>query len=162
MMSLKVAIPLFIAMVVSLPVSNLFLHQTPSISQAALTGKQQSFKKVAPIFARKCFDCHAAKAQLPFYAEIPIARQIIEDDIAAGLGAFSIEQELFAEGEPPSEMILTLLAYNVKNDLMPPLRYVAMHWNAALSDDEKKLITSWINDEQQSREIINTLSEEIK
>jgi len=146
--SLRVVLPIMMLLGLSLPLSNLLLHQPPTLSEAALTGKQVSFKKAAPIFAGKCFDCHSSKVQMPFYANFPIAQQTIGHDIEEGLAEFDFEHELFTPNQKPSAVALNKLEYVLKSGEMPPLRYVALHWEAILSEKDKQAIFQWIQDER--------------
>lgn len=49
-----------------------------------------------------CIECHTANPPLPFYANWPIARKVITEDIVEGYKAFDIEPMLVAvgSGEP--------------------------------------------------------------
>lgn len=56
----------------------------------------------------RCDYCHTQGATLPFYANVPIAQQLMQRDLAQGLRHFRIEPVLTAlqDGTPPPEEAL--------------------------------------------------------
>ena len=51
-----------------------------------------------------CIDCHSANAELPFYADMPLAGDMLKKDIEEGYRAFDIEPLAHAlkSGETPN------------------------------------------------------------
>ena len=51
-----------------------------------------------------CIDCHSANPELPFYASVPVAGKIIQEDIENGYRAFDITplMEALKSGQNPN------------------------------------------------------------
>ncbi len=130
------------------PVSNLLVKPDRQLPEGVMTGKTEAFEKAGPIFLNKCLDCHSSKTQKPFYMGFPIAKDIIAQDIAHAMGALNMEKTLFKPGLPPPAYALAQIEYVVEEGNMPPHRYRALHWDAGLSADDKKMIREWIDSER--------------
>lgn len=105
------------------------------------------FAKVLPILEKKCVNCHTTEYKLPFYANFPIAKGIIEADIKLGLFYMNMVKELFpGENKPPKEVALAKIEHTTLVNEMPPLRYIALHWDSMLSKDEQNLILEWVRE----------------
>lgn len=126
------------------PLSNLFHHEDPE-AQAILANIQDpDFKKTAPILQNKCLDCHSSQARIPVYADFPIARNLIQKDMSDGIARFDLSGKLKNNGKDFTELELARLEGTINDHSMPPFRYVALHWNAALSDQDEKDLLTWI------------------
>ena len=55
-----------------------------------------------------CVFCHTANPQLPFYADYPVAKILIQKDVEAGYKAFDVEPLLkaLADGTAPNDVDL--------------------------------------------------------
>lgn len=101
---------------------------------------------------RACYYCHASTQKLPGYARLPGISQLSAYDVEAGSKAFQIDA-LFASlqnGTPAPEADLAKLEAVVKDNSMPPLRFRAVHWNAALSNADRALLLVWIGKQRQT------------
>ncbi|MDX2085068.1 MAG: cytochrome c peroxidase [Candidatus Melainabacteria bacterium] len=123
-------------------------HPPAPIEAKRLTGKTESFKTVAKLFQTSCADCHSAMVRLPFYAQLPVAGSIIQQDMAAGLAAWDMDNTLLTPGQAPDAVTLSKIEHQITTGEMPPLRYVALHWNAALSEADQQAIVAWIAQER--------------
>ncbi|MBU1896440.1 heme-binding domain-containing protein [Myxococcota bacterium] len=47
------------------------------------------------ILNEKCVHCHAADANLPFYASLPVASTLMEIDITKGRAGMDLKKELY-------------------------------------------------------------------
>jgi cytochrome c peroxidase len=149
------------AVALAFPLGNYWAdtHRTlPEVTEAQLAGKVSAFAKVAPVFEGKCFDCHSSKVQMPFYSQWPIAKQTITQDVESGITALDMELAWFAPGRTPSAASLAKLEEVLEDGDMPPLRYVALHWSAALTDDDKAQIRAWIAAERAARQVASLAS----
>ncbi|MCE3235300.1 MAG: cytochrome c peroxidase [Vampirovibrio sp.] len=130
---------------VSFPLSNL-MHQPSAESQAVLAQiKDPHLKKAAPILQNKCLDCHSSQTRMPFYANFPIARDLIGKDIEEGSEHFNMSGKFANDGAGFTELDLARLEGVLNTQSMPPLRYVALHWNAGLSQQDSEDLRSWIH-----------------
>jgi len=103
-------------------------------------------KNVKSIFQIKCMTCHSSQTIYPFYYNWPIAKQIIDGDIAESKKHLDMTNGFpFAGHGTPSED-LEAIKKNVSNGSMPPFRYRIMHWGSTLTESEKSLITDWANE----------------
>lgn len=113
-------------------------------------------------FQKKCIDCHSSETKLPFYANLPVAKQIIEKDIKAGIRRFDLSKDL----QNPSELILARLEATALNGSMPPGRYKLMHWDAGLTEEEQEAMVEWVQDmrlrKTGSKEAIRPLPQVVK
>ncbi|HOQ33388.1 MAG TPA: cytochrome c peroxidase [Candidatus Hydrogenedens sp.] len=138
-------IVLGILLALAFPIVNLIVG--PPVGTAITKQKvdDPSFAKVLPILEKKCVNCHTKEYKLPFYANFPIARGIIEADIKLGLFYMNMVKELFpGENKPPTEVALAKIEHTTLMNEMPPLRYIALHWDSMLSKEEQNLILTWV------------------
>lgn len=94
----------------------------------------------------RCDFCHAKGTALPFYANMPIAHQLMQRDLTQGLRHFRIEPVLQAlkDGTPPPEEDLARIEAVVREDRMPPNLYLLMHWHARLGESGNRKLLDWI------------------
>jgi len=148
-MSLKkklLAIPVVgVLGVLAFPLANLVAEpDNTKLLPKRLDGVPQ-WGEVRAVLGKKCVHCHAAEPELPFYASLPIAKGMVQKDLRQGRAIFDAPEELVREGSPPvSEAALAKLEFTLANDSMPPTRYLLLHWNHTLGDDEKALLLDWV------------------
>lgn len=129
-----------------LPVSNLFVGTPSGTRLTTPPAKDAGTAKVAHILEKSCASCHVPGVKAPFYASLPVASTIIRRDIEGGLREFDL-----AAGFAPTpaghvpEPVLAKIEREILDGEMPPLPYVAMHWNAALGRD-RAAVLSWIHE----------------
>ncbi|MCK9605570.1 MAG: cytochrome-c peroxidase [Methylomonas sp.] len=140
---------LLLAIILFFPVSNLIgLQGKNELIPTGMNGSD-SFRKVSQIMQNKCVDCHApGMLRKPFYAVLPIAKQLMEKDMAQASARLSLSKELFSGEAAFTPLLLARLEHVVGNDSMPPALYLTMHWTDSLSVDEKKTILAWIAEER--------------
>ncbi|OQC35920.1 MAG: Cytochrome c551 peroxidase precursor [Deltaproteobacteria bacterium ADurb.Bin058] len=103
------------------------------------------FHKVALALERSCMNCHSSETKMPFYAAIPGAGHIIRYDIEMGREYLDITAEMNGGGGAKvSEVALAKTEWVVQNGTMPPIQYLALHWDGALSSKEKQNLYNWI------------------
>jgi cytochrome c len=84
------------------------------------------------VLVSKCADCHSSETRWPVYARIAPGSWLIESDIVAARK----KMDLSRWEEMPSEkqdVLTAKIIQEVKSGEMPPLQYLAMHWDAKLS-----------------------------
>jgi cytochrome c peroxidase len=126
-----------------LPLSNLFFKADNSGSLTGLGPAGPAFDRVASLFEKDCAACHVPEANLPFYAGFPVARGLMEKDIAAGLRFLDLKAAFSTGNGPVQETVLAKIDHVTNRGTMPPTPYKAMHWGSGLGDDEKKSIKEW-------------------
>lgn len=143
---------------ISFPLSNLLNNQPSPESQAILAQiKDPYFKKAAPILQGKCIDCHSSQTRMPFYANFPIAHDLIGKDIEEGTEDFNMNAKFAHDGAGFTEMDLAHLEGVLNSHSMPPFRYVALHWDAALSEKDVEDLRSWIHQARTQRRIATNI-----
>ncbi|OMQ27040.1 cytochrome-c peroxidase [Serratia oryzae] len=98
-----------------------------------------------------CDYCHTASAKLPFYAELPIAKQLMEYDIRTGSRQFTLDATRTALQQKTAvpEADLAKLEFVLQNQTMPPALYKVMHWSGNISDADQQELLSWIRQQRE-------------
>ena len=98
--------------------------------------------EVRSILRAKCADCHSAQTQWPWYARFAPVSWLMESDIMEAQ-----EQMNLSQWESlPDEEILTLraeIAGVARAHVMPPFQYRVAHREAAITDDDVKVLRDW-------------------
>ncbi|HOV32884.1 MAG TPA: cytochrome c peroxidase [Candidatus Hydrogenedens sp.] len=140
-----VVVIVLIILALAFPIVNLIVGPPIGTTITDRQVEDPTFAKVLPILEKKCVNCHTTEYKLPFYANFPIAKGIIEADIKLGLFYMNMVKELFpGEDKPPTEVALAKIEFTTLMNEMPPLRYSALHWDSMLSKEDQNLILSWV------------------
>ncbi|MCO6437640.1 MAG: heme-binding domain-containing protein [Phycisphaerae bacterium] len=133
-------------LIIALPVSNLFLHPAEGTPLSQAAAGDGLYHSAAVALESNCLDCHSNDARLPLYARLPIARGLIQSDMTKGTRYFDLMIDAVpgANGAV-SEPALAKLEYVLDERIMPPMRYVALHWDRALGDGERQAIERWVS-----------------
>jgi cytochrome c peroxidase len=130
--------------ILALPLSNL-LAGAPDSALATVKPEDPQLAAVAHIFAGKCASCHVESASRPWYAALPVAKGLVEADVAAGTRAVDLLAAFSGEtGKPVSEVVLAKIEHSTRQGLMPPSRFTALHWGGSLTAEESKAILAWV------------------
>ncbi len=128
----------------AMPVSNLIFKPTrPPLPAAKLA--DVVFAKAGPVMQGKCVDCHSDRTAKPWYFSMPVAKTMISKDVADGVAAFDLTDALFGEAEF-SQVQLAQIEYTLNARTMPPMRYLAMHWDAKVGAGDDANLRAWITD----------------
>ncbi|GAB3389524.1 cytochrome c peroxidase [Azotobacter armeniacus] len=97
-----------------------------------------------------CQYCHSRNSELPFYADLPIAKQLMEKDVEMAQRQFNIESLLanVLQDKAVSEVDLAKIESVMQDNAMPPNLYLGMHWRSRLSDAEKGVLLDWVKAER--------------
>lgn len=93
-----------------------------------------------------CMECHVANPKLPFYASLPLAGDLVKEDIRLGYRSFDIAPMVAAieAGGKVSEVDLAKVEKIIQDGTMPMAKYYLVHWGSSLIDSEKTLALDWI------------------
>lgn len=93
-----------------------------------------------------CDYCHSNSAKLPFYASLPIASHIMDNDIASGLRHFNLDatRQALQQQTAVPEVDLAKLEAVLQLQEMPPQLYKLAHWSGSVSDGDRDELLSWI------------------
>ena len=95
-----------------------------------------------------CMSCHSANPQLPFYANIPVAGDMVMKDIQEGYRAFDIEDFMtkLQEGGTPSPVDVAKIEKVALDKRMPMAKYYLVHWGSQMTDEKASVIAEWARD----------------
>jgi cytochrome c len=101
---------------------------------ALLPGANMPANAKAVLIA-KCADCHSNETRWPVYARIAPGSWLIERDIVKAREEMNLShwEQIPAEKQ---EVLKAKIIQEAKSGDMPPLQYLALHWNAKLSSSD--------------------------
>ncbi|MDO9240777.1 MAG: cytochrome c peroxidase, partial [Methylicorpusculum sp.] len=86
--------------------------------------------------------------RMPVYANLPIAKQLMEKDIEQAGKRLVLTKMLFSGEDAFTPLMLARLEHVVRSGIMPPTEYILMHWTGNLTDAEKQRLLVWIAEER--------------
>jgi cytochrome c peroxidase len=110
----------------------------------------EKFAEVAGLLRDKCMHCHTRDYDLPFYANIPGIKGIIEQEYIDGYRALDLSEEFGDRGHDRqvSEVTLAKVEWTTYNETMPPAKFAAVHWDSKISREQRASILHFV---EQSR-----------
>ena len=105
-------------------------------------------EQVYQIFtAGGCLSCHSADPELPFYAKMPLAGDIVMADIDSGYRAFDMSKFMDAVkiGSDVNPIDLAKIEKVVLDDRMPMPKYYLVHWGSSLTKAERDIVLDWVH-----------------
>jgi hypothetical protein len=97
---------------------------------------------VRAILERACHNCHSEDTVWPWYAHVPPASQVIQRDVTKARAFLDLSKwNDYTDGERRGFALA--IAAATQNRLMPPQRYLWMHGEARLTDDDLESIKAW-------------------
>ncbi len=93
-----------------------------------------------------CLDCHSPNAPLPFYGNLPVAKDYVQKDVRNGSRYINLEkvcQEL-EKGSRIAEVDLAKIEQSMINESMPVTQYAIVHWGNSFNKKEKSVLAQWI------------------
>lgn len=93
-----------------------------------------------------CLDCHSPNAPLPFYGNLPIAKDYVQKDIHDGNRYIDLEKVCreLEKGSKIAEVDLAKIEQSMINESMPVTKYTMVHWGNSFNKKEKSILTQWI------------------
>ena len=95
-----------------------------------------------------CISCHSANPELPFYANIPVAGDMVKTDIEEGYRAFDIEDVMtkLKDGGIPNPVDVAKIEKVSMDKRMPMAKYYLVHWGSQMTDKKAAMIVEWARD----------------
>ena len=92
-----------------------------------------------------CISCHSAEAELPFYANIPVAGDLVKKDVEEGYRAFDVMPliEALRDGVEPNAVDVAKVEKVALDKRMPMAKYYLVHWGSQMTDAKRDIITMW-------------------
>ena len=116
------------------------------ISNRVPSSEYSEQARVAALFIKGgCLDCHTAEPNVPFYAKVPVAGDIVMQDIVAGYRAFDIAplMEALELGYSPSPVDVAKVEKVALDKSMPMAKYYLVHWGSYMTDAKRDIILEW-------------------
>ena len=94
------------------------------------------------IEAGGCESCHTAEPELPFYAQLPVAGDVVMKDVEEGYRAYDIAplMKSLREGEMPHPVDVAKVEKVALDKRMPAAKYYLMHWGSQMTDAKRDII----------------------
>ncbi len=144
-----ILLTVFGAAALFLPLSNLIGLTGKNPVIAPIAGTSANFAAASTILQNKCVDCHSpGMTRLPIYADLPIAKQLMADDIANASARLVISKAMYSGETGFTPLMLARLEGAIRNDAMPPALYLSMHWTDRVNETEKSTLLAWIAEQR--------------
>lgn len=142
-----------VAVIVVLAIAYRAVNKTPS---ADLPANEQLAQVLTD---GGCMACHSAQPELPFYANWPIAKGLIEQHVKEGYNVFDVTPLMNAlqNGEAPGEVDLAKVEQSLSNGSMPMSEYCLMHWGSSVTDAKRESVLAAVK-ELRAKYYPNTLA----
>ena len=92
-----------------------------------------------------CLSCHSEDPEVPFYAKLPVAGDIIMADIDSGYRAYDMTKfmEQLKADEEVNAVELAKVEKVVLDDRMPMPKYYLVHWGSSLTAAKRAIVLDW-------------------
>jgi hypothetical protein len=102
---------------------------------------------VTRVIERSCQNCHSERTDWPWYSYVAPLSWLIEKDVHGGRSHMNLSHwDTYTVDHQVD--LLTKLGVAVRNRRMPLPKYVQLHSEARLSDDELKQLDRWAHSER--------------
>jgi cytochrome c len=128
---------------VTLPLIHPFGPVRQQYSSAPLPGDAA----VRPLLERACANCHSEQTKWPAYSYLPVISWAIEKDVAEAREHMDLSHWDQDSVEQKRDL-LARIAAEVRNRRMPLPRYLMLHPESRLSDEEIQVIYEWTKSER--------------
>ena len=87
------------------------------------------------VLVNKCASCHSDETRWPAYSRLAPASWLIERDIVKARQKMNLSdwEQMSAEDQ---SVLKAQIITEAKHGVMPPLQYLAVHWDARLTPDD--------------------------
>jgi cytochrome c len=93
------------------------------------------------VLKEKCADCHSSETRWPVYARVAPGSWLIERDVVKARGKMNLSRWDEVPAVTQEQWALQI-AEEARQRKMPPPQYAVLHWNAKLTDDEKRMLAA--------------------
>jgi hypothetical protein len=148
---LKTAFRLSFTAVGLLGLAGTFVHPFGSVkeqrSTAPLMTGAETDSAVTRVIERSCRNCHSERTDWPWYSYVAPLSWLIENDVHRGRSHMNLSRwDTYTVVQ--QEDLLTKLGVEVRNRRMPLPKYLQLHPEARLSDDEVAQLYAWARRER--------------
>lgn len=100
--------------------------------------------KVNAILSAACYDCHSNNTHYPWYSNVKPISWLMANHISKGKEKLNFD-ELPSYGPRKINSKFTQIIHQIDEEKMPLKSYEAIHKNAKLSKEERKLLVDFFN-----------------
>jgi hypothetical protein len=148
---MKIIVKLALASAVVLGVALSFIHPAGRVKGQASTepllAGAEADGRIMKILERSCQNCHSERTEWPWYSYVAPLSWLVEADVHNGRSHMNLSR--WRDYSPDRQRdILTRLGVEVRTRQMPLSRYLRIHQDAALSDEEIKQLYVWAHRER--------------
>ena len=92
-----------------------------------------------------CLSCHSSDFELPFYANFPVAGDLVRKDVEEGYRAYDITPLMSAlsNGTEPSPVDVAKVEKVAQDKRMPMAKYYLVHWGSQMTQAKSDIIVEW-------------------
>ena len=92
-----------------------------------------------------CLSCHSSDFELPFYADFPVAGDLVRKDVEEGYRAYDITPLMSAlsNGTEPSPVDVAKGEKVAQDKRMPMAKYYLVHWGSQMTKAKSEIIAEW-------------------
>jgi Haem-binding domain len=134
-----------------LALASVFVHPYGSVksqrSDAPLLTGAEANLEITQIFERSCQNCHSERTEWPWYSYVAPLSWMIEKDVHSGRGQMNLSR-WDAYSEDQRVELLTKVGVEVRNHRMPLPKYLNLHPQARLSNDDVAQLYTWVQGER--------------
>lgn len=107
-----------------------------------LVGTGEVPAAIASILTTSCYDCHSVETKYPWYSHVAPSSWLVAKDIAEGRDEMNLSQW----GDLTQRKKIKVLE-NIKDEVleghMPLPIYTLIHWDARLTDAQRRQVADW-------------------
>jgi hypothetical protein len=134
-----------------LALASVFVHPYGSVksqrSDAPLLTGAEAKLEITRIFERSCQNCHSERTEWPWYSYVAPLSWMIEKDVSMGRSHMNLSH-WDAYSEDQKVELLTKIGVEVRNRQMPLPKYLNLHPQARLSNDDVVQLYAWVQGER--------------
>lgn len=95
-----------------------------------------------------CLACHSENPDLPFYAQIPVVKDLIGKHVEDGYASFDIApfMDAMEQGTAPNEVDLAKVERSIADGSMPLGQYSIIHWGASITGTKHDRVMNAVKD----------------
>lgn len=98
--------------------------------------------KVAALLHAACYDCHSYETKWPWYSKVAPVSWLVANDVNEGRRHLNFS-DWPQQSPDKAARRFDAISDEVGHGDMPPGKYTAIHGDARLSADDRKLLTDW-------------------
>ena len=128
--------------VLALPFVHPFGPVREQRSTALLPGVQFEDTRVLTLLEKACQNCHSQRTEWPLYSHLPLVSWALEKDVGEARQRMDLSRWDQYSTEQKQDLLARIGA-EVRTHQMPLPRYLVLHPEARLSEEETQMIYEW-------------------